>query len=119
MPAVAQAASSGDDGTVLRTARVAAGLNLEEAAALAGFSASTLSRMETKPNRRWDVRELRRLAEVFAIPAHLFGLSRSTFDTSTVSLSAGVDEDGDPMRRRDLIATTAAAVTGAMVLPLD
>lgn len=119
MPAVAQAASSGDYGTVLRTARVAAGLNLEEAAALAGFSASTLSRMETKRNRHWDVRDLRRLAEVFAIPPHLFGLSRSTFDTSTVSLGAGVDEDGDPMRRRELIATTAAAVTGAMVLPLD
>jgi len=119
MPAVAQAASNGDYGAVLRTARVAAGLNLEEAAALAGFSASTLSRMETKRNRHWDVRELRRLAEVFAIPAHLFGLSRSTFDTGADSLSTGVDEDGDPMRRRDLIATTTAAVTGALVLPLD
>ncbi|WP_432967681.1 helix-turn-helix domain-containing protein [Dactylosporangium sp. CA-233914] len=119
MPAVAQASSSGGYGTVLRIARVAAGLNLEEAAALTGFSASTLSRMETKPNRHWDVRELRRLAEAFGIPAHLFGLSRSTFDTTMVSLSTGADEDGDPMRRRDLIATTAAAVTGAMVLPLD
>ena len=119
MPAVAQAASNGDYGAVLRTARVAAGLNLEEAAALAGFSASTLSRMETKRNRHWDVRELRRLAEVFAIPAHLFGLSRSTFDTGADSLSTGVDEDGDPMRRRDLIATTTAVVTGALVLPLD
>ncbi|MEO3745299.1 helix-turn-helix transcriptional regulator [Plantactinospora sp. B5E13] len=119
MPAVAQAASNGDYGAVLRTARVAAGLNLEEAAALAGFSASTLSRMETKRNRHWDVRELRRLAEVFAIPAHLFGLSRSTFDTGADSLSTGVDEDGDPMRRRDLIATTTAVVTGALVLPLN
>jgi hypothetical protein len=75
--------------------------------------------METKRNRHWDMRELRRLAKVFAIPVHLFGLSRSTFDTSTDSLGAGVDEDGDPMRRRDLIATTTAAVTGAMVLPLE
>ncbi|MFF3868030.1 helix-turn-helix domain-containing protein [Micromonospora sp. NPDC001898] len=119
MPAVTQAASNGDYGAVLRTARVAAGLNLEDAAALAGFSASTLSRMETKRNRHWDVRELRRLAEVFAIPAYLFGLSRSTFDIGADSLSTGVDEDGDPMRRRDLIATTTAAVTGALVLPLD
>lgn len=119
VPAVIRAAGRGDYGTVLRTARVAAGLTLEEAASLAGFSASTLSRMETKPNRTWDVRDLRRLAEVFAIPAHLFGLSRSTFDTSTASLSAGVDENGDQMRRRDLITTTAAAVTGAAVLPLE
>lgn len=120
MPAVAQAVSNGDYGTVLRTARVAAGLNLGAAAALAGCSPSTLSRMETKRNRHWDVRELRRLAEVFGIPAHLFGLSRSTADTDADSLSEGVDEDGgDPMRRRDLIATTAAAAAGALVLPLD
>lgn len=118
IPAVTRAARRGDYGTVLRTARVAAGLTLEEAASLAGFSASTLSRMETKPNRVWDVRDLRRLAEVFAIPAYLFGLSQSTFDTDTASLSKGVDEDGDQMRRRDLI-TTAAAVTGAVMLPLD
>ncbi|WP_431947582.1 helix-turn-helix domain-containing protein [Micromonospora marina] len=117
MPAVAHAASRGDFGTVLRTARVATGLTLQKAASLAGVSASTLSRMETKANRHWDVRDLRRLAEVFAIPAHLFGLSQSTIDTSTVSLSAGVDEDGDPMRRRDLITTAAVALTAASVLP--
>jgi hypothetical protein len=63
------------------------------------------------------VRDLRRLAEIFAIPAHLFGLSPPIYDTSTTSLSGDVDEDGDPMRRRDLIATTAAVVTGAVVLP--
>ncbi|MGW1340342.1 helix-turn-helix domain-containing protein [Kribbella sp. NPDC002412] len=119
MPAVIAAASRGEFGTVLRTARVAAGLTLQDAAKLAGVSASTLSRMETKPHRTWDVRDLRRLAEVFAIPAHLFGLSRPIFDTSAASLSTGVDEDGDPMRRRDLLATTAAVVTGAAVLPLD
>ena len=117
MPAVAHAASRGDFGTVLRTARVATGLTLQKAASLAGVSASTLSRMETKANRHWDVRDLRRLAEVFAIPAHLFGLSQSTIDTSTVSLSAGVDEDGDPMRRRDLITTAAVAMTAVSVLP--
>lgn len=117
MPSVTHAASNGHFGAVLRTARVAAGLTLADAASLAGVSASTLSRMETKPRRVWDVRDLRRLAEVFAIPEHLFGLSPPIYDTSTASLSSGVDEDGDPMRRRDLIATTAAVVTGAVVLP--
>src|SRR5262245_54858432 len=102
MPAVAAAAKTGDYGTVLRIARVAAGLTLEEAAALAGVSASTLSRMETKPGRSWDVRDLRRLAEVFAIPSHLFGLSRSTFDSRPVSLSTSVDEDGEDLHRRAL-----------------
>jgi len=55
---------------------------------LAGVSASTLSRMETKPGRSWDIRDLRRLAAVFAIPAHLFGLSRSTFDVAPASPKA-------------------------------
>jgi hypothetical protein len=36
MPAVTQAASSGDFGTVLRTARVVAGLSLADAAASPG-----------------------------------------------------------------------------------
>ncbi|MGW6280391.1 helix-turn-helix domain-containing protein [Kribbella sp. NPDC055071] len=118
MSAVAQAAGSGDFGTVLRTARVAAGLTLKDAARLAGVSASTLSRMETKSSRVWDVRDLRRLAEVFGIPEHLFGLSSPISGVSTASLGSGVDEDGDPMRRRELLATTAAVVTGAVVLPL-
>ena len=119
MPAASRAAQTGDYGTVLRLARVAAGLTLEEAASLAGVSASTLSRMETKPGRSWDIRDLRRLAAVFAIPAHLFGLSRSTFDVTPASLSTGVDREGDEMRRRDLIATTAVAVTGAVTLPFE
>jgi transcriptional regulator with XRE-family HTH domain len=118
MSAVAQAADDGDFGIVLRIARVAAGLSLKDAARLAGVSASTLSRMETKPGRAWDVRDLRRLAEVFGIPEKLFGLSRPVSGLSTASLSAGVDEEGDPMRRRDLLATTAAVVTGAAMLPL-
>ncbi len=119
MPNVAKAAQTGDYGTVLRVARIAAGFTLEEAAGLAAVSASTLSRMETNPKRTWDVRDLRRLAELFAIPAHLFGLSRSTFEGGTDSLSTGVDEGGDDMRRRDLIAMTAVAVTGAATLSLD
>jgi transcriptional regulator with XRE-family HTH domain/tetratricopeptide (TPR) repeat protein len=114
-----RAAQTGDYGTVLRLARVAAGLTLEEAASLAGVSASTLSRMETKPGRSWDIRDLRRLAAVFAIPAHLFGLSRSTFDVAPANLSTGVDRDGDEMRRRDLIAMTAVALTGAVTLPAE
>lgn len=115
IPAVAEAARSGEFGRILRTARVARGLTLEEAAALAGVSVSTLSRMETKPGRAWDTRELRRLAELFTIPAHLFGLSPSTFDAHPASLGTDVDEEADRMRRRDLLATTAAAMAGSLL----
>ncbi|MBB5871722.1 transcriptional regulator with XRE-family HTH domain [Allocatelliglobosispora scoriae] len=116
IPNVAKAAQAGNYGFVLRVARTAAGMTLEEAAGLAAVSPSTLSRMETNPRRTWDVKELRRLAELFAIPAHLFGLSRSTADNDTASLGTDVDEGGDDMRRRDLIASTAAVVTGAITL---
>lgn len=78
MPAIALAAGAGDFASILRIARTAAGLTLEEAGELAGYSASTLSRMETRPRRAWDVKELRRLAEVYGIPLTLFGLSTST-----------------------------------------
>ncbi len=119
MPAVARAATIGDYGTLVRVARTAAGLTLEEAGALAGYSASTLSRLETRGRRNWNVNELHHLAAVFGIPLHLFGLSRSTMKAGPASLSADVDEGGEAMRRRQLLAGTVAVATSAAFLPTD
>jgi transcriptional regulator with XRE-family HTH domain len=119
MPAVVQAAGAGNFASILRVARTAAGLTLEEAGELAGYSASTLSRMETRPCRTWDVRELRRLAEVYGIPLTLFGLSTSTCEPPDASLSTTPDDGGEAMRRRDLLAGTVVIATGAALLPLD
>jgi transcriptional regulator with XRE-family HTH domain len=117
MPAVAQATRSNDYGTLLRIARTAAGLTLEEAGERAGYSASTMSRLENRGRRAWDVKELRHLASTFGIPPHLFGLSRSTGDTTTANLSTDVDEGGDAMRRRELLAAAAVIATGATLVP--
>jgi transcriptional regulator with XRE-family HTH domain len=116
MPAAAQAADSEEYGTLLRMARTAAGLTLEEAGELAGYSASTMSRLENG-RRAWDVRELRHLASVFRIPLHLFGLSRSTGDTTPANLSTNADEGGEAMRRRELLTTAAVAAAGAVFVP--
>lgn len=121
MPAVAHAAAAGDVGTLLRVARTAAGLTLEEAGALAGYSTATMSRWENGRRRDWTVAELRRLAEAYGIPPHLFGLAASSPPTapSTARVIEGPHDGdgGDWMRRRDLIAGTLGLTTGA-ALPL-
>jgi transcriptional regulator with XRE-family HTH domain len=115
MPAGQTAARSGDVGTVLRQARQAAGLTLEQAGRIAGFSPSTLSRAETG-HRRMDVAELRRLADVYRVPPDMLGLSSSTETVTDASLA--VDQGGEAMRRRDLLAAAAAGAVGASLGPL-
>lgn len=117
MPAVAQAARGGDYSTVLRLARIAAGLTLEEAGVKAGYSASTLSRWETRHRRNWDVKDLRHLATVYRIPSELLGLAPSPTTATGSNLSPEQDEGGDDMRRRDVIASAALAAGLAPLLP--
>jgi transcriptional regulator with XRE-family HTH domain len=118
MPAAITAARAGDYARILRLARTAAGLTLEQAGQLAGYSPSALSRLETGHRRTCDPLELRRLAELYQIPAALLGLSPPTHAPSEVTLRAAPDDDGDPMRRRSLLASGVLAVTGAFVAPM-
>jgi transcriptional regulator with XRE-family HTH domain len=74
LPGTRQAAAEGRYGVLLRLARTAAGLTLDEAGRRAGYSAATLSRIETGRQPLTDVNVLRHLASVFAIPPTLFGL---------------------------------------------
>lgn len=74
-PAVQEAAGAGLPGALIRMARIAQRLNLVQAGKLVGYSASTLSRIETGQRKLTDVTQLRRFAEVFGIPPHLFGLA--------------------------------------------
>lgn len=122
MPAIAAAAASGDVGALLRVVRTAAGLTLEEAGQLTGYSTATMSRMENGRRRDWTVTELRRLAEVYGIPPHLLGLAASS--NTTAANAARVTEGpnnggGDWMRRRDLIAGTIGVTAGAALIPTD
>jgi transcriptional regulator with XRE-family HTH domain len=85
LPAAREAAVTGRHGTLVRIARTAAGLTLDEAGRLAGYSAATLSRIERGRQALTDVNVLRHLATVFAIPAELFGLAEQGGATTSPS----------------------------------
>lgn len=118
MPSAVQAAAGDDYPKLLRLARTAAGLTLAQAGQLTGYSPSTLSRLETGHRRTCDARELRRLAQIYKIPEHLMGLSPPSEAVGPNSLTAVPDDGGDPMRRRDLLASGVLAAAGALATPL-
>jgi transcriptional regulator with XRE-family HTH domain len=91
---------------------------LEQAGQLTGYSPSTLSRLETGHRRTCDALELRRLAEAYQIPPALLGLSPPTEALTDVTLTVDLDDDGDAMRRRSLLASGALAATGALLAPM-
>jgi transcriptional regulator with XRE-family HTH domain len=115
-PAVQQAAQAGDYATILRFSRLAAGLTLEQLGAAGGYSASTLSRLESGHRRVRDVRELRQLADLYDVPVDLFGLASATEDADGSNLARTADGGGHSVHRRDFLAG-AAAVGASAALP--
>jgi transcriptional regulator with XRE-family HTH domain len=108
-------------GVVLRRARQARGLTQAQAGKLAGYSGATISRFETGDRRLADVDTLRRLAGALGTSPELFGLTPETGESPGSARAAGVPgeallatvvtdlpQDGDDVRRRDMIAGTAA-----------
>lgn len=117
LPAARDAAAQQRYGALLRLARTAAGLTLTRAGQLTGYSAATLSRLERGIQPLTDIRVLRRLASVFAIPPDMFGLTDtpSVSSTRTAPQAARVVDtgagQGGPVRRRQFlnVATVVAA----------
>jgi transcriptional regulator with XRE-family HTH domain len=100
-------------GSILKTARISLGLDLAEAGARCGFSASTVSRWENG-KRHWSISDLATVAAALNVPAPLVGLSGHVHTTSHVqvarTLAMGNDER---MKRRTLITGTLAAAGAA------
>lgn len=123
LPYARQAAAEGRYGTLLRLARTAAGLTLDQAGRQAGYSASTLSRVERGKQPLTDVMVLRRLAAVFNIPPRLFGLADLPGLTAVHRpIPAGkvpgesIREGGvDPVRRRELLGMLAGLATPTLL----
>src|SRR6266568_4895998 len=65
-------------GTVVAIARRAHGLRQDELGALAGFSQSAISRLESGSNLAYDLRILRTLHKLLGIPPRLLGLAEET-----------------------------------------
>lgn len=117
LPAAQEAAADGRYGALLRLARTAAGLTLEEAGKLAGYSAASLSRLETGRRHLADVTVLRRLAQVFRIPPVMFGLSETAGGVATPQARDNADKvagsgpwegSEESVRRRELLLSMAS-----------
>ena len=119
-------------GAIVRGARMAQGLSLEQFGARVGYSASQLSRYERGIAPLTDITVLRRFADALGLPPEVFGLSppggmgatrHADFTQHRPRAARGnsVDherqwEDGDdPVRRREMLAS-AAALAGAAAL---
>lgn len=128
LPVASQAAEARQYGVLLRLARTAAGLTLQDAGRRVGYSASTLSRMESGKRPLTNVVVLRRLATAFDIPPGLFGLvdigvvgTRVADTTNRVrEMPAGLVREGgeDPVRRRDLLGAFGGGLAGLAAAPL-
>jgi transcriptional regulator with XRE-family HTH domain len=121
-------------GAIVRGARTSQGLTLAELGARVGYSAAQVSRYERGIAPLTDITVLRRFAAVLGIPPQLFGLSPAGADDAGRHAVIPVKdrpgcahgntvyherqwEDGDEedMRRRELLAGTAA-LAGAVAL---
>lgn len=128
LPAARQAVVEGRYGVIVRLARTARGLTLEEVGRRVGYSAATMSRVERGRQPLTDVTLLSRLASELAIPPELLGLAPpvtspahgkgpalNTAAPDGIPRLAPSAEGDDPLRRRELLSaftfTAAAKVT--------
>jgi len=111
-----------DIGGVLRLARQARRWRQADVGAAAGYSASTISRLETGCRAGADLGVLRRVAGVLAIPPAVFSALTGlpTLAGATVARTTGQRaEEDDSVRRRRLLASLAAtAAVSACGTPL-
>ncbi|KOV82078.1 helix-turn-helix domain-containing protein [Nocardia sp. NRRL S-836] len=108
---VRDAVAAQSPGTVVAAARKAHGLRQDELGALAGFSQSAISRLESGSNIAYDLRVLRALQRLLGIPAHLLGLADRTVPLRAGA--AGLDMAEDLVVGVEGKALCAAAVFGA------
>ncbi|HKR52256.1 MAG TPA: helix-turn-helix domain-containing protein [Pseudonocardiaceae bacterium] len=111
-----------DIGGVVRLARQTRSWRQVDLAKAAGYSASTISRLETSRRASVDVEMLRRVAHAAGIPGDvlgaLLGLSAPTPATVAAITGRRAEED-DPMRRRELLGTAGFAVPLRLLTTLD
>jgi transcriptional regulator with XRE-family HTH domain len=106
-----------DIGGVVRFARQARGWRQAELGAATGYSASTISRLETGRSTSADFGKLRRISREVGIPSNvlgeLLGIVPSGTDRLTRIVEQRVEED-DRVRRRSLLAAGLTVPLGLL-----
>jgi transcriptional regulator with XRE-family HTH domain len=107
-----------DTGGMIRLARQARGWRQDDLARAAGYSRSTISRLETGARAGADVDVIRRVAGAAGIPSRLLSqlLGITAPPAATVGRSI-VRTEADEVRRRQLLATLGLAAAGATGIP--
>ncbi|WP_187313450.1 helix-turn-helix domain-containing protein [Actinosynnema mirum] len=98
------AVASDAPGVLVAIARRAHGLRQDELGALAGYSQSAISRLESGSGIAYDLRVLRTMQRLLGIPAHLLGLADRA---ARPSVSPRSDRPVDPAALTALRAATA------------
>lgn len=120
-PMVLAAARNGQLGEVVRLARERREWSQDHLAELAGYSRSTISRVESGALSTGNLTRLRSLAQALGMPPEVFAALAGTspLAATTVARSAAAGEDEDPMRRRSLIAAGGLALPISLLMRLD
>ncbi|MEO3859439.1 helix-turn-helix transcriptional regulator [Acrocarpospora sp. B8E8] len=124
------AVAVGDYATVVRLARRTRGLTQDQLGARVGYSAATISRLETGQQALHDIDTLRLLARELAIPPSWLGLSPLAPDDTTpdrrmpalpgvppVRVEADVAAEEEAVQRRRFLAGLAGITTTALFAP--
>lgn len=111
-----------DIGAVVRLARQARGWRQSDLGAVTGYSASTISRLETGRKGPVDLDMLRRISRELGIPlsvlGELLGIAQPIPARLTRTGRQPVEED-DPVRRRSLLVTAGLTVPLGILTALD
>jgi transcriptional regulator with XRE-family HTH domain len=108
--------AGGDIGGIIRLARQDRSWRQADLGRAAGYSASTISRLENSRRAGVDVAKLRTVAALLTIPPEVIGalVSVPTPGSATVSGTTGILAQEDPVHRRTFMATGLAIPAGLL-----
>ncbi|MFF7251312.1 helix-turn-helix domain-containing protein [Embleya sp. NPDC008237] len=112
-PRVRVLAARGDVGGLVRLGRLGRNWRQRDLGSVVGYSASTVSRLESGARSGRDVAVLRRLAAAVDMPVGVLGAAlgvSAPLPARVARTAARRDEEDDPMRRRRLLTASLAAV---------
>jgi transcriptional regulator with XRE-family HTH domain len=107
--------AAGDVGGAIRLARQARGWRQEDLAAAAGYSRSTISRLETGDRAVTDLELIRVVAAQAGVPPAFLGAVLRIPGPPAVTVAPAATAEEDPVRRRQLLALGGTALAGQAV----